>query len=150
MNKEAMFSSKTDLWATPQDFYNMLNTKFKFETDVCAIAENAKCENYYSPEKNGLAQEWKGTCWMNPPYGHEIGDWMKKAYTSAKENGATVVCLVPARVDTRWWHNYCANGEVSFLKGRLKFGDSKSSAPFPSAIVVFRPTVKDALMDAVQ
>lgn len=145
-----MFSSKTNLWATPQKFYNMLDSKFKFETDVCAIPENAKCENFYSPEQNGLKQDWKGTCWMNPPYGREIVAWVEKAYISAKENGATVVCLVPARVDTRWWHDYCAKGEITFLKGRLKFGDSKNSAPFPSAIVVFRPTVNDALAEAKQ
>lgn len=150
MNKDVMFSSKTDMWATPQDFYNSLNAKFKFQTDVCAIAENAKCDNYYSPEQNGLEQDWKGTCWMNPPYGREISRWMEKAYVSAKDNGATVVCLVPARVDTKWWHNFSAKGEVSFLKGRLKFGDSKNSAPFPSAVVVFRPTVKDALADSIQ
>lgn len=150
MNKDVMFSSKTDMWATPQDFYNMIDSKFKFQTDVCATAENAKCVNFYSLEQNGLKQEWKGTCWMNPPYGREIGVWIEKAYVSSKDNGATVVCLVPARCDTRWWHDYCAKGEITFLKGRLRFGDSKSSAPFPSAVVVFRPTVKDALADSIQ
>ena len=95
--------------------------------------------------KDGLAQDWKGTCWMNPPYGREISAWVQKAYRSAKENGATVVCLLPARVDTRWWHDYCANGEVFFVRGRLKFGGAENSAPFPNAVVVFRPTVHDAL-----
>jgi len=86
---------------------------------------------------------------MNPPYGRGINEWIKKAYKSAKQNGATVVCLIPARVDTRWWHEYCSKGEVHFIKGRLKFGNAKNSAPFPSAVVVFRPTVKDALPEVI-
>ncbi len=149
MNKEVLFSSKTDMWATPQDFYDKLNETFKFETDVCATADNAKCDKFYSPEEDGLKQDWEGTCWMNPPYGREISAWIEKACNSSHENGTTVVCLVPARTDTRWWHNYCSRGEIHYLKGRLKFGNSKASAPFPSAVVVFRPSVKDAIPDAI-
>lgn len=145
MNTDLMFSSNTDMWATPQDFYNKLNSVFKFEIDVCAVEENAKCDRFFTPEQNSLEQVWKGVCWMNPPYGRGIDAWVKKAYESAQENGATVVCLVPARVDTRWWHDYCAKGEVTFIKGRLKFGNAKSNAPFPNAVVVFRPNVADAL-----
>lgn len=145
MNTDLMFSSKTDLWATPQEFFDRLNYVFRFELDVCALPENAKCQRYFTPDVDGLAQDWRGICWMNPPYGKEIGAWVEKAYRSSKENLATVVCLLPARVDTRWWHNFCALGEVHFIRGRLKFGDSKDSAPFPSAVVVFRPTVQDAL-----
>lgn len=138
------FSSKTDMWATPNDFFDSLDVVFRFETDVCATEGNAKCSRYFTPEIDGLAQDWEGVCWMNPPYGRGIVEWVAKAHRSAKENGATVVCLLPARVDTRWWHDYCAKGEVYFLKGRLKFGDSKNSAPFPCAVVVFRPSVLDA------
>lgn len=144
MNKDLMFSSKTDVWATPDDFFSRLDKVFRFETDVCALPENAKCGNFYSPQDDGLSQEWTGVCWMNPPYGREISKWVEKAYDSAKRNGATVVCLLPARVDTRWWHDYCANGEVHFIKGRLKFGGAKDSAPFPNAVVVFRPSLSDA------
>lgn len=147
MIKNVMFSSKSDMWATPQDLFDKLNDKFNFETDVCAIEQNAKCANYYSPEQDGLQQEWIGNCWMNPPYGREISKWMEKAYTSAVTHGATVVCLVPARVDTKWWHDFATKGEITYLKGRLKFGDCKNSAPFPSAVVVFRPTVEAALAD---
>jgi len=142
-----MFSSETDLWATPKSFFDRLNAVFKFTTDVCATPDNAKCLNYFDVEKNGLKQDWDGVCWMNPPYGREISDWVEKAYKSAKENGITVVCLLPARVDTRWWHDYCAKGEVHFLKGRLKFGNAKNSAPFPSAVVVFRPSLSDVFND---
>lgn len=131
------FSSKTDLWATPQDKFDELNAEFGFEIDVCANTENAKCSTYFTAEMDGLAQDWRGKCWMNPPYGRAIGDWIKKAYESAM-NGATVVCLIPARTDTRWWHEYCMKGEIRFIKGRLKFGGAKTNAPFPSAVVVFR------------
>ena len=131
-------SSKTDNWATPQDFFDQCEKQFgKFDIDVCASKENAKCEKYYDEEINGLSQVWEGKCWMNPPYGREISKWMKKAYESAG-NGTMVVCLVPARTDTKWWHDYAQNGIVTFIKGRLKFGNSKNSAPFPSALIVFR------------
>jgi phage N-6-adenine-methyltransferase len=133
------FSSATDLWATPQEFFDRLHEQFNFQTDVCALPENAKCAQFYTPEMNGLAQEWSGNCWMNPPYGRTIGAWVEKAYRSASENGATVVCLLPARTDTRWWHEHCLKGEVIFIRGRLKFGGHKNSAPFPSAVVIFRP-----------
>lgn len=136
-----IFTSNTDLWATPQDFFDRLNEEFGFELDVCAIAENAKCNRYYSPEIDGLKQEWEGVCWMNPPYGRSIGEWVKKAYQSSLA-GAIVVCLIPARTDTRWWHDYCMKGEIRFVKGRLKFGNSKNSAPFPSAIVIFGDKAK--------
>lgn len=139
MKTSVHFSSATDQWATPQDFYDKLNAEFGFETDVCADASNAKCHRYFTKEMDGLAQEWTGVCWMNPPYGRQIGHWMRKAYESSL-SGATVVCLVPARTDTRWWHDYAAKGDVRFVKGRLKFGGSRNSAPFPSAVVIFRPS----------
>ncbi|MCY7484407.1 DNA N-6-adenine-methyltransferase [Paenibacillus alvei] len=138
MNTAAMFSSETDMWATPQWLFDELNHEFGFETDVCAVDGNAKCLKYFTPEIDGLSQTWEGVCWMNPPYGRTIGKWMKKAFESSK-NGATLVCLVPARTDTAWWHDYAIHGEVRFLRGRLKFGDAKNSAPFPSAVVIFRP-----------
>jgi phage N-6-adenine-methyltransferase len=133
----AMLSSLTDQWATPQEFFERLNAEFKFELDVCALPENAKCPRYFTPQQNGLLQEWRGVCWMNPPYGRTIGQWMQKAYESSLQ-GATVVCLVPARTDTEWWHNFAMKGEIRFVRGRICFGSATSSAPFPSAIVIFR------------
>lgn len=130
MNTKAMFSSQSDMWETPQELFDKYNEIYHFETDVCAVPENAKCEKYYTPEKDGLVQEWMGVCWCNPPYGREIGKWIKKAH----ESKATVVMLLPARTDTKWCLPY---GEIKFLKGRLKFG-GKNSAPFPSMICVFR------------
>lgn len=138
MNTDAMFSSKTDLWETPIDFFREWDEKFHFDLDVCATAENAKCAAFFSPEQDGLKQNWGGyICWMNPPYGRKIGGWVRKAYEESKQ-GATVVCLLPARTDTKWWHDYCMRGEITFIRGRLKFGGSANSAPFPSAVVVFR------------
>jgi len=134
------FSSKTDLWETPQWLFDELNNEYKFTVDVCALPENAKCRKYFTPKQDGLSHEWNGTCWMNPPYGRNIQKWVKKAYESSL-NGATVVCLLPSRTDTAWWHDYCVKGEIRFLRGRLKFGNSKNSAPLPSAIVVFNHKV---------
>ncbi len=137
MNTDVMFSSKTDDWETPQDLFDKLDQEFEFNLDVCATQDNRKCRNFYTKELYGLKQDWHGVCWMNPPYGREIGKWVQKAYEESLK-GSTVVCLLPSRTDTRWWHDYCMKGEVRFIKGRLKFGNSKNSAPFPSAIVIFR------------
>lgn len=135
----AGFSSKTDDWATPETFYAALDAEFSFELDVCASATNHKCARYFTAADDGLAQEWRGTCYMNPPYGRTIGDWMQKAYESAQA-GATVVCLVPARTCTVWWHEWAMRAdEIRLVRGRLKFGAAKAGATFPSAVVVFRP-----------
>ena len=158
-----MFSSATDLWSTPKDFFDSLKNKFSFTVDVCASPENAKCEYYYTKDIDGLAQKWVGVCWMNPPYGDPefpckknckkkkcaergyhneqyipgIKDWVKKAYESAI-NGAIVVGLLPARTDTQWFHDYIyGKAEIRFIKGRLKFGGCKNSAPFPSMLVIW-------------
>lgn len=144
MLNAALFSSATDDWATPQDFFDRLNAAFNFTLDVCASESNAKCARFFTKEDDGLSKEWKGTVWMNPPYGRGIGDWMRKAYQSGLA-GATVVCLVPARTDTRWWQDYAAKGEVHFIPGRLKFGAATTNAPFPCAVVTFRPSAATAL-----
>jgi len=139
MDTAVHFSSATDEWATPQDFFDKLMATYRFTLDVCATAENAKCADFYTKEDNGLTKDWSGRCWMNPPYGRDIKYWVKKAYESAQYHGALVVCLLPARTDTAWWHDYVLPyGEVTFIRGRLKFGGAKNSAPFPSAIVVFK------------
>jgi phage N-6-adenine-methyltransferase len=134
------FRSKTHLWSTPPEFFRALDQEFGFELDVCALPENAKCERYFSPKEDGLKQNWQGVCWMNPPYGREISRWVEKAYLSAAA-GATVVCQLPARTDTQWWHRFVMQAsEVRYIPGRLKFGENANSAPFPSAVVIFRST----------
>ena len=140
MNTAPHFSSKTPEWETPQDFFDKLNQEFNFELDVCATKQNAKCKKYFTSEQDGLKQQWTGTCWMNPPYGRVLGLWMKKAYESSLE-GALVVCLIPSRTDTRYWHDYAMKGEIRFIRGRLKFG-GQNSAPFPSAVVIFKAARK--------
>lgn len=134
---DVLFSSKSVVWETPQDLFDKLNAEFHFDLDVCALPENAKCERYYTPEDDGLLQPWNGVCWCNPPYGKTIGKWVQKAYETFT-GGGTVVMLLPARTDTKWFHEYIYNkAEIRFIKGRLKFGNSKNAAPFPSMIVVF-------------
>ena len=133
---DTMSSSESPEWPTPQAFFDLLDREFRFDVDVCATTENAKCSRYFTESDDGLAQEWTGTCWMNPPYGETIQKWIAKAWQSAWA-GATVVCLVPARVDTAWWWDYCLDAEIRFIRGRLRFGDGEQGAPFPSAVVVF-------------
>lgn len=137
--RKVMFSSKSDLWETPQDFFDNLDKEFHFTLDACALPENAKCQKYYTPEDDGLLQPWSGVVWCNPPYS-ECAEWAKKCYEESR-GGNTVVFLVPSRTDTKWFHQYVyPYAEIRFVKGRLKFGNSKNSAPFPSMVCIFRPT----------
>lgn len=137
--EKAMFSSQRDNWETPQDLFNKLNAKFNFTLDPCANAENAKCQKYFTQEQDGLRQDWQGeTVFCNPPYGREIKKWISKAYQESLKPDTLVVMLLPSRTDTTWFHDYILPyGKINFIKGRLKFGNSKNSAPFPSMIVVF-------------
>ena len=140
-----LMSSLTDNWATPIEVFNELNKEFGFTLDVCASKDNHKCDRYFTVEDDGLKQVWDGVNWMNPPYGDVIPKWVKKAYETAKA-GYTVVGLVPARTDTAWFQDYCMPAhEIRFIRGRLKFGGAKTSAPFPSAIIVWRPGERESL-----
>ncbi|KAA6313545.1 hypothetical protein EZS27_035698 [termite gut metagenome] len=122
-------SSNTDLWETPQDLFDNLDAQYRFTLDVCAIPQNVKCLRYYTPKQDGLLQDWKGICWMNPPYGREIIKWVKKAYESSLV-GTTVVALLPARTDTVWFWEYVYHkAKITFVQGRLKFGGGKGAAP---------------------
>jgi len=135
-----MFSSTTDQWATPQDFFDKLDNEFHFTLDPCADETNYKCNNYYNKEQDGLKQDWGGNIvFCNPPYGNVIKDWVKKCSDESKKLNTIVVLLMPARTDTIYFHKYIYNKvkEIRFIKGRLKFGDSKNAAPFPSMVVVF-------------
>ena len=141
-NMQVHFDSITVEWETPRELFRALDREFGFTLDPCSTHENAKCPKHFTCAEDGLAQDWsRDIVWMNPPYGREIGKWMKKAFDSSLA-GATVVCLVPARTDTRWWHDYAVRGKVRFLKGRVKFGKATTGAPFPSALVIFRKSPK--------
>ena len=145
-NKDVMFSSTTGEWETPQDLFDELNEIFHFTLDVCATPENTKCEKYFTKEQNGLKQNWGGnTIWMNPPYGRGIKEWIRKGYLISLRPDTVVVCLLPSRTDTRWFHDYCVKGTIWFIRGRLKFGGAKNSAPFPSMIVIFQTYDEDQL-----
>jgi len=137
MINSGIMSSKTDMWSTPQWLFDALNTHCHFTLDVCATSENAKCKEFFSLEEDGLKQKWEGICWMNPPYGREIKKWVKKAYESALGD-AVVYALLPARTDTAWFWEYVKDkATIEFIRGRLKFGDGKGTAPFPSMIVAW-------------
>jgi len=144
---QGLFSSLSPEWPTPDAVFDVLDGRYHFTLDACATAENAKCERFFTPEQDALRQEWTGSVYVNPPYGREISRWMKKALESS-ERGATVVCLVPSRTDTDWWHNYSMKGNIFFIRGRLRFGNAQNSAPFPSAIVVFEPAADRQMPDS--
>ena len=134
-----MFSSKTDLWSTPNDFFDKLNDEFHFTLDPCSTHENAKCYKHFTEEENGLLQDWSNeVVFCNPPYGRQIKHWVKKAYEESQKDNTKVVMLIPARTDTIYFHEYIYHkAEIRFIKGRLKFGNAKNSAPFPSMVVIF-------------
>ena len=140
LNTKVLYSSKEEKWATPQDFFDKLNDEFHFTLDAAASPDNAKCPVYFTEEQDGLAQSWEGhTVWCNPPYCRKTGLWVKKAYEEHQRTGCTVVMLLPSRTDVRWFHNYIlGKAEIRFIKGRLKFGENKNSAPFPSIVVIYR------------
>lgn len=143
MNKavqKVMFSSNTGEWSTPPEFFKKLDWRFgPFDLDPCATPHNTTCANFYTEVENGLSKSWKGhTVFVNPPYGRGIDAWIKKGYEEAQDADTKVVMLIPARTDTKYWHDYVMKAEmVFFIKGRLKFGEGANSAPFPSALVVF-------------
>ena len=143
-NIKALMTSNKDNWETPQNVFDELDGEFHFTLDPCSTHENAKCEKHYTVEENGLVQSWKGeTVFCNPPYGKEIGKWVKKAYDEWKINGTKIVMLIPARTDTKYFHDYIYhNAELRFIKGRIKFeingNNFGSCATFPSMIVIFK------------
>ena len=147
-SEEAFKSSEDDTWTTPKAFFAKLDDEFDFVLDAAALASSALCQNWYGPDhpdptmRDAFTRNWTedaagGTIWLNPPYGKTIKDWMAKADLEASR-GSTVVALVPARTDTRWWHESCIHHDIRFIRGRLKFGDQKNAAPFPSAVVILR------------
>lgn len=142
---QGMMSSVTVEWATPRTIFEMLDREFGFGLDVCGSAENSPCPRYLHFDALKIcwsAIAWGQPLWMNPPYGRAISDWIEKAYRES-QLGCAIVCLLPARTDTSWFHRYCLKGEIRFIQGRLSFNDQKQKgrAPFPSMIVVFRPEV---------
>jgi phage N-6-adenine-methyltransferase len=145
-------TSNDDTWTTPRKFFDEINSEFLFSLDAAALKSSTLVpNNWFGPDhddpdrRDALVKNWseasyRGAIWLNPPYGRTIKEWVAKADYESKQ-GATVVCLVPARTDTNWWWDSCIHHEVRFIKGRLKFGGQKNSAPFPSAVVVMKPVI---------
>jgi len=133
-----LFSSARLDWASPADVFEALDKEFHFGLDVCATAETAKCQRYFTKADDALIRDWAGErCYMNPPYGREIGGWIRKAFEESLK-GVLVVCLIPSRTDTAWWHDYVMRAdEIRFVRGRIHFDGHKHGVPFPSAIVVY-------------
>ena len=141
MKKEVLFSSASCEWATPQGFFDGLNKEFNFTLAPCADDSNHKCDKYFTKEQDGLSQDWSGeNVFCNPPYGRDVGKWVRKCFEEVYQGKCRVaVMLLHARTDTKWFHDYIYHrAEVRFVRGRLKFGDGKQSAPFPSMVVIFR------------
>jgi site-specific DNA-methyltransferase (adenine-specific) len=142
----ALLSSKDMCWCTPLDFFEKLDREFHFNLDAAATDKSAKCADYFTPADDGLSKDWGGRCvFCNPPYGRAIQDWVRKAYEESHKPGTIIAMLIPSRTDTQYWHDYILNGkadEVRFIKGRLKFtdedGNAKESAPFPSALIIWK------------
>jgi phage N-6-adenine-methyltransferase len=136
------FNSNKQEWETPLSLFKKLDDEFHFNFDLAADNENKKCENFFNENDNALDKSWSGVCWLNPPYGnaeYKLENWIKKAFEETKHNDCVVVMLVPARTNTRWWHNYCMkSAEIKFICGRPKFGDAKHGLPQPLAVVVFK------------
>lgn len=139
MNR-SLFSSNSCEWSTPQYLFDQLNREFCFDLDPCANDLNHKCNKYFTINDDGLSQDWSNhTVFCNPPYGRLLPLWVKKCFFEHYNKGVTVVMLIPARTDTSYFHDYIlVKSEIRFLKGRLKFGNSNTPAPFPSMLVIFR------------
>lgn len=149
MLNKSLFSSDKQDWETPKSLFKILDHEFNFTLDPCATPDNAKCENFYTIVDDGLKQSWYGTVFMNPPYGREISKWVAKAYDECVNNQIISVCLVPARTDTKWWHNYCMkSSEIRFLTRRLTFSGANNKATFPAAIVIFKPNEHEPILKA--
>lgn len=139
------FGSVRDDWATPQSLFKPLDDEFHFTLDVCASEGNKKCKRYIDKKRDGLKGSWgkSGTvCWMNPPFGRGMKDWLAKALAQTMR-GVTTVCVIPARTNTAWWHDICMKGEIRFVRGRPKFEGAEHGLPFPIAIVIFRPGCRE-------
>lgn len=157
MSGSVLFSSESTMWETPIRFFAELHREFGFTLDACATPENAKCPTFFTEKDDALARDWTGRVWCNPPYGYSIHKWVRKAFSEAQANAEIVVALLPAKTETRWWHDYVMHAiEIRLIRGRLRFSGSQINAPFSSAVVIFQRgmfhpkfTAMDRLLDEV-
>jgi phage N-6-adenine-methyltransferase len=140
MNQDVMFSAEKADWQTPDAVFKQLDQEFAFSFDADNERDRARCRLCFSPDMDATKTNWPAdvSIWCNPPYGRDTGAWLEQGYV-ASLSGSTVVFLLPARTDTRWFHKYAPLAEIRFIKGRLRFKGANASAPFPSMLVIFRP-----------
>ena len=142
VKNDYLHSSNNMNWETPDWLFDALDKEFEFTVDVCADEKNKKCKRFYSEDNSCLDKNWEDErCFMNPPYGRNLPKFMEKAYNESKK-GATVVCVVPVRPESKWWQNYAMKAEIRYFRQRLKFtltGKRSDVAPFATAIIVFKP-----------
>ena len=150
--RKTLHSSKSVEWGTPQEFFDQYNKIYNFDLDVCATPELAKCKKFFSPKDDGLSKDWKGKCWMNPPYGREIKKWVKKANEEIiNGNAEIIVALLPSRTGSGWFQDYVlftdqkVRVQIEFIRGRLKFKGAENSAPFDSVIVIYKQEAQNEL-----
>lgn len=139
IGKENKFESTSTEYETPDYLFEPLKIEFDIILDVCATRKNTKCKLFFTKVEDAFSKEWHeyGNCWMNPPWGKELKKWVRKAYEESRK-GITVVCLLPVRSNTNWWHDYCLKGEIRFLKGEIKFKGMERGLWLPCAIVIFK------------
>lgn len=137
---DVIYRSQSIEWETPQKIFDILDWEFHFTLDPCSTDANAKCRKHYTIADDGLKQSWGGeTVFCNPPYGRQIGKWVRKALHESRQEDTTVVLLIPARTDTDWFHRYVyGRAEIRFIRGRLRYGGADMNAPFPTMVVIFR------------
>lgn len=131
------FKSDKIIYSTPIKLFNFINKEFNFNLDVCALPENSKCDNYFTPEIDGLKQDWKGICWMNPPFNKELKKWVIKARDESKKHNSIVCCLIPVRSNTVWWKDVCLDSEIRFIIGEVNFNDLERGLWLPMCLMIF-------------
>lgn len=131
------FKSENIIYSTPTKLFKVINDEFHFTLDVCALPENAKCENYFTPEIDGLKRDWPGVCWMNPPFNKELKKWVIKARDESKKHNSIVCCLVPFRGNTVWFKEVCMDAEIRFIIGEVNFNDLERGLWLPMCFMIF-------------
>jgi len=131
------FKSENIVYSTPRKLFEVINQEFNFNLDVCALPENAKCQVYFSPEDDGLKQDWSGVCWMNPPFNKDLKKWVLKAAAESKKYNSIICCLIPVRSNTIWWKDVCESAEIRFIIGEVNFNDLERGLWLPMCLMIF-------------
>lgn len=131
------FKSDNIIYSTPHKLFDVINQEFNFNLDVCALPENAKCKNYFTPEIDGLKQDWTGICWMNPPFNKELKKWIIKARDESKKHNSIICCLVPFRGNTIWFRDVCMDAEIRFIIGEVNFNELERGLWLPMCLMIF-------------